>query len=56
MQAGYNVKHLFRRVAAALPGMEEVNKGGAEDEHVVPLEPKAAGAGEEGKKEGGCAC
>ncbi len=27
-KAGYNVKQLFRRVAAALPGMDETVNGG----------------------------
>lgn len=53
-KAGYNVKQLFRRVAAALPGMEsneqQPNDGTLRDVHLhdEPIEPK--------EKEGGCAC
>ncbi|CAG2224248.1 RAB6A [Mytilus edulis] len=51
-KAGYNVKQLFRRVAAALPGMEQTDKPKGEMTEVrlkdTPSEPEA--------KEGGCAC
>ncbi|CAC5391121.1 RAB6A [Mytilus coruscus] len=51
-KAGYNVKQLFRRVAAALPGMEQTDKPRGEMTEVklkdTPSEPEA--------KEGGCAC
>ncbi|KAK7090329.1 ras-related protein Rab6 isoform X1 [Littorina saxatilis] len=52
-KAGYNVKQLFRRVAAALPGMEQTEtKRGNEMTEVhlkeTPAEPQA--------QEGGCAC
>ena len=37
-KAGYNVKQLFRRVAAALPGMEDsVPKAAGEDRHATKV-------------------
>ena len=37
-KAGYNVKQLFRRVAAALPGMEDsVPKAAGEDRELPPM-------------------
>merc|ERR1712131_334896 len=53
-KAGYNVKQLFRRVAAALPGMEPKGQPNEQMEEVVlqPTQPKldpAAG-------DGGCSC
>lgn len=51
-KAGYNVKQLFRRVAAALPGMEADKKPPEDiteiDLNNSPVETKPA--------EGGCAC
>jgi len=51
-KAGYNVKQLFRRVAAALPGMEADKKPPEDiteiDLNNAPVETKPA--------EGGCAC
>ena len=51
-KAGYNVKQLFRRVAAALPGMEQTDPRKGEMTDVIlketPSEPEA--------KDGGCAC
>lgn len=52
-KAGYNVKQLFRRVAAALPGMEQTDaKRGNEMTEVHLKEPTA----EPPAQEGGCAC
>lgn len=52
-KAGYNVKQLFRRVAAALPGMEQTDsKRGNEMTEVHLKEPTA----EPPTQEGGCAC
>merc|ERR1712183_201755 len=53
-KTGYNVKQLFRRVAAALPGMEPKGQPNEQMEEVVlqPTQPKldpAAG-------DGGCSC
>merc|ERR1711976_569735 len=41
-KAGYNVKQLFRRVAAALPGMEPKNEESAQAGIPVTLEPVAS--------------
>lgn len=53
-KAGYNVKQLFRRVAAALPGMEEGGQKASGEDPVINVEitqnktnPEAAG---------GCSC
>jgi len=51
-KAGYNVKQLFRRVAAALPGMEE--KKTSEDMQEVVLQDSPGLKAPEG--EGSCAC
>uniref|UniRef100_A0A8C5MDL3 Ras-related protein Rab-6B n=2 Tax=Anura TaxID=8342 RepID=A0A8C5MDL3_9ANUR len=51
-KAGYNVKQLFRRVAAALPGMESSQDKSREDMIDIKLEkPQEAPA-----TEGGCSC
>ncbi|XP_061184475.1 ras-related protein Rab6 isoform X3 [Saccostrea cucullata] len=52
-KAGYNVKQLFRRVAAALPGMEqtETKKG-----EMTEVKLKDTGPVEPEHKEGGCSC
>ncbi|XP_032836172.1 ras-related protein Rab-6A isoform X2 [Petromyzon marinus] len=51
-KAGYNVKQLFRRVAAALPGMDASPERSKEDMIDINLEkPK-----EHVSTEGGCAC
>jgi len=51
-KAGYNVKQLFRRVAAALPGMEQPQQK-REDMIEVKLKDTPM---ETQQKEGGCAC
>ncbi|KAG5457427.1 MAG: Rab6-Gtp:gcc185 rab binding domain complex [Olpidium bornovanus] len=51
-KAGYNVKALFRKIAEALPGMDN-NGGGAEDkkaDHYIKTNPAAQSS------ESGCAC
>ncbi|CAH2225745.1 ras-related Rab-6A isoform X2 [Pelobates cultripes] len=51
-KAGYNVKQLFRRVAAALPGMESSQDKSREDMIDIKLEkPQEAPV-----NEGGCSC
>ncbi|XP_043928147.1 ras-related protein Rab-6A [Protopterus annectens] len=51
-KAGYNVKQLFRRVAAALPGMESTQEKNREDMIDINLDkPK-----EQPVNEGGCSC
>ncbi|XP_051903430.1 ras-related protein Rab-6A isoform X1 [Hippocampus zosterae] len=51
-KAGYNVKQLFRRVAAALPGMDTTQDKNREDMIDIKLEKPA----EPPANEGGCAC
>jgi len=51
-KAGYNVKQLFRRVAAALPGMEQ--KDDKNTMHDVVLKPEAPL--EPAQQQQGCAC
>ncbi|XP_042287817.1 ras-related protein Rab-6A isoform X2 [Thunnus albacares] len=51
-KAGYNVKQLFRRVAAALPGMDTTQDKSREDMIDIKLEKPP----EQPVSEGGCAC
>nr|XP_033803742.1 ras-related protein Rab-6A isoform X2 [Geotrypetes seraphini] len=51
-KAGYNVKQLFRRVAAALPGMESTQDKSREDMIDIKLEKTQ----EQPINEGGCSC
>uniref|UniRef100_A0A8C1JIE2 RAB6A, member RAS oncogene family n=1 Tax=Cyprinus carpio TaxID=7962 RepID=A0A8C1JIE2_CYPCA len=51
-KAGYNVKQLFRRVAAALPGMESTQDKSREDMIDIKLEKPL----EQPVSEGGCSC
>ncbi|XP_061818155.1 ras-related protein Rab-6A isoform X1 [Nerophis lumbriciformis] len=51
-KAGYNVKQLFRRVAAALPGMDTTQDKNREDMIDIKLEKPQ----EQPASEGGCAC
>ncbi|XP_026859281.2 ras-related protein Rab-6A isoform X2 [Electrophorus electricus] len=51
-KAGYNVKQLFRRVAAALPGMESTQEKSREDMIDIKLEKPP----EQPVNEGGCSC
>ncbi|XP_003780960.1 ras-related protein Rab-6A isoform X2 [Otolemur garnettii] len=51
-KAGYNVKQLFRRVAAALPGMESTQDRSREDMIDIKLEKPQ----EPTVSEGGCSC
>lgn len=51
-KSGYNVKQLFRRVAAALPGMENTERT---KEDIVDVDLKD-GPTETPRPEGGCAC
>ncbi|XP_013408686.1 ras-related protein Rab6 isoform X2 [Lingula anatina] len=52
-KAGYNVKQLFRRVAAALPGMEQTEN--KKDQDMIEVKLKETPAEPE-KQAGGCAC
>ncbi|XP_037834901.1 ras-related protein Rab-6A isoform X1 [Kryptolebias marmoratus] len=51
-KAGYNVKQLFRRVAAALPGMDTTQDKSREDMIDIKLEKQP----EQPANEGGCSC
>ncbi|XP_062262675.1 ras-related protein Rab-6A isoform X1 [Platichthys flesus] len=51
-KTGYNVKQLFRRVAAALPGMDNTQDKSREDMIDIKLAPPP----EEPTSEGGCSC
>ncbi|KAM9385445.1 ras-related protein Rab-6A isoform 2-T2 [Pholidichthys leucotaenia] len=51
-KTGYNVKQLFRRVAAALPGMDTTQEKSREDMIDIKLEKPA----EQPTNEGGCSC
>ncbi|KAM4546958.1 ras-related protein Rab-6A isoform 2-T2 [Fundulus diaphanus] len=51
-KAGYNVKQLFRRVAAALPGMDTTQDKNKEDMINIQLEKPP----EQPVSEGGCSC
>ncbi|KAM8742742.1 ras-related protein Rab-6A isoform X1 [Acanthopagrus latus] len=51
-KAGYNVKQLFRRVAAALPGMDNTQDKSREDMIDIKLEKPP----EQPASEGGCSC
>ncbi|XP_060941476.1 ras-related protein Rab-6A isoform X1 [Limanda limanda] len=53
-KTGYNVKQLFRRVAAALPGMDTTQDKSREDISVIDI--KLAPPPEEPTSEGGCSC
>lgn len=52
-KAGYNVKQLFRRVAAALPGMDSAENKPPEDMHEVILR---QAPGDSKEPDSGCAC
>lgn len=51
-KAGYNVKQLFRRVAAALPGMDSTPEKSKEDMIDIKLEKPP----EQPVTESGCSC
>jgi Ras-related protein Rab-6A len=53
-KAGFNVKALFRKVAAALPGLEALGAGRTEELVDVNLAAGREAAG--GTRAGGCAC
>ncbi|XP_048744941.1 ras-related protein Rab6 isoform X6 [Ostrea edulis] len=53
-KAGYNVKQLFRRVAAALPGMEQTETKKGENVELQPMPLRTIGTAE--LVSGGCTC
>uniref|UniRef100_J3LKV2 Uncharacterized protein n=1 Tax=Oryza brachyantha TaxID=4533 RepID=J3LKV2_ORYBR len=61
-RAGYNIKPLFRKIAASLPGMDALSSARQEDMVDINLRPAASGqipSGAEAQAEqkaGGCSC
>ena len=53
-KSGYNVKQLFRRVAAALPGMESPEQ--KNDKDLIEVKLKDSSATEPNENESGCMC
>jgi len=53
-KSGYNVKQLFRRVAAALPGMESPEQ--KNDKDLIEVKLKDSAAAEPNENETGCMC
>ncbi|KAF5458155.1 hypothetical protein F2P56_022210 [Juglans regia] len=54
-KAGFNIKPLFRKIAAALPGMETLSSAKQEDMVDVNLKPTVNSSHTQ-QKEGGCSC
>ncbi|OIT30638.1 ras-related protein rabh1e [Nicotiana attenuata] len=54
-KAGFNIKPLFRKIAAALPGMEALSSTKQEDMVDVNLKPTSSSSHTE-QQGGGCAC
>merc|ERR1712183_597785 len=55
-KAGYNVKQLFRRVAAALPGMESTEKTGGAKPDMTEVVLKDSPVPERNLNDAGCSC
>ncbi|PPS03546.1 hypothetical protein GOBAR_AA17139 [Gossypium barbadense] len=55
-KAGFNIKALFRKIAAALPGMETLSFTKQEDTVDVNLKSTNANASQSQQQSGGCAC
>ncbi|KAG7033618.1 Ras-related protein RABH1b [Cucurbita argyrosperma subsp. argyrosperma] len=55
-KAGFNIKALFRKIAAALPGMETLSSAKQEDMVDVNLKSSGSGAAQSQQQSGGCAC
>ncbi|BAS82720.1 ras-related protein RABH1e isoform X1 [Oryza sativa Japonica Group] len=61
-KAGFNIKPLFRKIAASLPGMEALSSAKQEDMVDINLRPAASGQipsgaeAQEEQKAGGCSC
>ncbi|MBA0652543.1 hypothetical protein Goklo_019798 [Gossypium klotzschianum] len=55
-KAGFNIKALFRKIAAALPGMETFSSTTQEDMVDVNLKFTNANASQSQQQSGGCAC
>ena len=55
-KAGYNVKQLFRRVAAALPGMEAAAQGADQKSDMTEVVLKDTPVPSQKMEEAGCSC
>ena len=55
-KAGYNVKQLFRRVAAALPGMESSESSGGAKPDMTEVVLKDSPVPERNLNDAGCSC
>ncbi|MQM04108.1 hypothetical protein Taro_036904 [Colocasia esculenta] len=55
-KAGFNIKALFRKIAAALPGMETLSSTKQEDMVDVNLKSTNANASQTQPQSGGCSC
>lgn len=55
-KAGFNIKPLFRKIAAALPGMETLSSAKQEDMVDVNLKSSNSNAAQSQAQSGGCAC
>ncbi|KAK4557634.1 hypothetical protein RGQ29_007409 [Quercus rubra] len=55
-KAGFNIKALFRKIAAALPGMETLSSTKQEDMVDVNLKSTSGGATQSQPQSGGCSC
>ncbi|KAA3471505.1 Ras-related protein RABH1e [Gossypium australe] len=55
-KAGFNIKALFRKIAAALPGMETLSSTKQEDMVDVNLKSTNANSSQSQQEAGGCAC
>ncbi|KAA0032824.1 ras-related protein RABH1b-like isoform X1 [Cucumis melo var. makuwa] len=55
-KAGFNIKALFRKIAAALPGMETLSSTKQEDMVDVNLKSTGSGAAQSQSQSSGCAC
>ncbi|PWA96940.1 Ran GTPase [Artemisia annua] len=53
-KAGFNIKALFRKIAAALPGMETLSS--TKHEEMVDVNLKSSSASSSQPESGGCAC
>ncbi|KOM32494.1 hypothetical protein LR48_Vigan01g205000 [Vigna angularis] len=53
-KAGFNIKALFRKIAAALPGMETLSNTKQED--MVDVNLRSSGNHDSQSESGGCAC
>ncbi|URE00235.1 ras-related protein [Musa troglodytarum] len=55
-KAGFNIKALFRKIAAALPGMENLSSAKQEDMVDVNLRSSNANSSQSQSQSGGCSC